>query len=459
MAGKNILIFSDGTGQAGGLLPDERRSNIYKLFRATRCGPDSSIDPAEQLTFYDPGLGTQTLGSGTLIRMGRWAYNKVSQAMGLGLTANIIDCYAAILTLWEPGDRICLFGFSRGAYTVRCLGGVLGLCGVPTTMKDGTPLRRDPQTTRAIAAEAVRHVYQHVSSPKDERYLGQRNALAGRFRAQHGSDADGKANAVPYFIGVFDTVAALGSPGLLLVLALGAVLLMAVASGLLALLAQTFWFWFGSLVAVAAVLAAIAFLKTYVKYAVGLEGYTVWETLHLTGLKMRFYDNQLNPDVAYAKHALAIDENRADFDRVPWTNEGMDNEGGRFEQVWFAGNHSDVGGSYPENEARLSDIALRWMVEAAQGVPYGIRIDGDVLQLYPSPAGPQHDECKSGRFGHLWKKGRRRVPEDAVLHPSVKERFAQLQVLHYNEMKPYRPPNLRGHREVRHYYEAAPHVA
>jgi Uncharacterized alpha/beta hydrolase domain (DUF2235) len=54
----NIVIYSDGTGQRGGLLFDERRSNIYKLFRATRCGPDSSVDPAEQLTFYDPGLGT-----------------------------------------------------------------------------------------------------------------------------------------------------------------------------------------------------------------------------------------------------------------------------------------------------------------------------------------------------------------------------------------------------------------
>jgi hypothetical protein len=42
---KNILIFSDGTGQAGGLRPDENRSNIYKLFRATRCGPDTEIDP------------------------------------------------------------------------------------------------------------------------------------------------------------------------------------------------------------------------------------------------------------------------------------------------------------------------------------------------------------------------------------------------------------------------------
>lgn len=208
MAGKNILIFSDGTGQAGGLLPDERRSNIYKLFRATRCGPDSSVDPAEQLAFYDPGLGTQALGSTMPVRLWRWVYNTVSQAMGLGLTANIIDCYAAILTLWEPGDRIYLFGFSRGAYTVRCLGAVLGLCGVPTTMKDGTPLRRDPQSTRAIADEAVKQVYQHVSSPKDKAYVEQRKALAARFRAQHGSDTAGKPNAVPYFIGVFDTVAA-----------------------------------------------------------------------------------------------------------------------------------------------------------------------------------------------------------------------------------------------------------
>ena len=53
---KNILIFSDGTGQAGGITPDENVSNIYKLFRATRCGPDSDIDPSEQVTFYDPGL-------------------------------------------------------------------------------------------------------------------------------------------------------------------------------------------------------------------------------------------------------------------------------------------------------------------------------------------------------------------------------------------------------------------
>ena len=55
---KNILIFSDGTGQAGGISFDERRSNIYKLYRATRVGPDSTINPAEQVAYYDAGLGS-----------------------------------------------------------------------------------------------------------------------------------------------------------------------------------------------------------------------------------------------------------------------------------------------------------------------------------------------------------------------------------------------------------------
>ena len=111
---KNILIFSDGTGQAGGITPDENVSNIYKLFRATRCGPDSNINPSEQLTFYDPGLGSQPDGGIFFAeRAYRWIHNVASQATGLGITLNIIDCYAAILQMWQPGDRIFLFGLAE----------------------------------------------------------------------------------------------------------------------------------------------------------------------------------------------------------------------------------------------------------------------------------------------------------------------------------------------------------
>ena len=67
----------------------------------------------------------------------------------------------------------------------------------------------------------------------------------------------------------------------------------------------------------------------------------------------------------------------------------------RFKQMWFAGSHSDVGGSYPETESRLSDIALAWMVGEAEYLPHPIRIDRSVLKLYPDAAGGQHNERKA----------------------------------------------------------------
>ena len=61
---KNIVIFSDGTGQAGGINFDEARTNVYKFYRACRVGPDSPVDPAKQVAFYDPGLGSAAYVAG-----------------------------------------------------------------------------------------------------------------------------------------------------------------------------------------------------------------------------------------------------------------------------------------------------------------------------------------------------------------------------------------------------------
>jgi uncharacterized protein (DUF2235 family) len=63
---RNILIFADGTGNEGGLLPDESRTNVYKLFCATRTGPDSNVDPLKQIAFYVQGIGTPVNGHTTL---------------------------------------------------------------------------------------------------------------------------------------------------------------------------------------------------------------------------------------------------------------------------------------------------------------------------------------------------------------------------------------------------------
>ena len=146
---RNILIFSDGTGEVGGYAFDEVRTNVYKLYRATRVGPDSCIDPREQVAFYDPGLGSGGDGSGFLgSRIARWIYNTASEATGLGITKNIIDCYAAIIRLAKPQDRIFFFGFSRGAYTVRSVAAVVTLCGIPTRNLDGGKLPLDQPNER-----------------------------------------------------------------------------------------------------------------------------------------------------------------------------------------------------------------------------------------------------------------------------------------------------------------------
>jgi uncharacterized protein (DUF2235 family) len=467
---KNILIFSDGTGQVGGLRPDERRSNIYKLYRATRCGPDTDIDPAEQLAYYDAGLGSMPPeGAFFVVRAYRWLHNLGSLATGLGITTNIVDCYAAILSMWEPGDRIFVFGFSRGAYTVRSLAAVLSMCGVPTTMADGTPLRRDTKSLKKIANEAVKNVYQHVSSPADEKYVEQRKAIALRFRQTYNSDVNGVPNANPYFIGVFDTVASLGSLPLGVAMTVGAFVLLGLTSWALSLLVP-FWTAAAVVGGIAAVIAGAWYTVSHLRFARGLKDYTLWQTLHFTALKMKFYDPHLDNEVRYARHALSLDENRKDFAIVKWgskSNKGpprKETDPDWLQQVWFAGNHSDVGGSYLENESRLSDISLKWMVHAAVNLPdatgptgHGLKISASLLQLRPDPLGPQHDEREPGfLWGIRWPKGLRRVDPEAALHSSVYVRAAAKQVPHFYEFAEYSPENLADHVKFQAAKAAAP---
>ena len=144
---KNIVIYSDGTGQDGGVRPEQRVSNIYKMYRASRVSFDSAVDPAAQVTFYDPGLGTD-IGSTAITAPVRFVQKLLSSIDGRGITTNIVDCYTFILDHYQPGDRILLFGFSRGAYTVRSVADLLRLCGVPTRTPDGLCRASDPKRAK-----------------------------------------------------------------------------------------------------------------------------------------------------------------------------------------------------------------------------------------------------------------------------------------------------------------------
>ena len=461
---KNIIIFSDGTGQSGGRLFDEPRSNIYKLYRATRNGPDSSVNPAEQRAFYDPGIGTLPKGAGLLGSVRAFIYNIVAQALGMGLTGNIIDCYAALVRTWRPGDRIFLFGFSRGAYTVRCLGGVIAQCGIPTA-DDGQPLKRDLNTSIRIAKEAVKRVYQHTPSrsrkaatERQKQLLDQREELAQRFRAKYGSGDPSGPNVFPHFIGVFDTVASLSNRiaiAFFVVIGAAVVAGLAAAGSWLLSLAGVSIDWatcVGVVVGAVAVLSLTMILWHRARWEIGLKNRKWWQILHFLGWRMRFYDKTLNINVRYARHALAIDETREAFDRVPWGTPGQWPERSKeqpewFEQIWFAGNHSDIGGSYPEDESRLSDVALKWMLDAA--VSAGLNYDPSVLRLYPDPTGPQHDETRKGVFRYaraIQREFRREVRSEARLHESVLQRFEAAEVLQYDLYRPYRPEQLSHHK-------------
>ncbi len=126
---KNIIIFPAETGQAGGITFDEARTNIYKPYPACHVVQDSEIDPSEQVAFYDPGLGSVTDCGHLHGKIAQILFNIASRATGLGITRNIVDCYAPLIRLYRDGDRSFLIGFSLGAFTVRSLGGALSFCG------------------------------------------------------------------------------------------------------------------------------------------------------------------------------------------------------------------------------------------------------------------------------------------------------------------------------------------
>lgn len=388
---KNILIFSDGTGQGGGVSFDERRSNIYKLYRATRVGPDSAINPAEQIAYYDAGLGSRPPSGGVIKAAVRVAHNFLSQATGFGLTTNIMDCYEMLVRLWRPGDRIFLFGFSRGAYTVRCLAGVLANCGIPTQLEGGGPMKYDAGTAHRLAKIAVKKVYQHTASVPREKatrrqneLMDQRLVLARKFCETYASRQE-DASEYPYFIGVFDTVATIASTSALVILELGVLFAATIAATALrffyppiSIVAETtfssalaraaaflhfepslWWPWLVAVLATVLIITLAWYVIEQVKFAPEADPKRPWRTLTIWFGRMTFEDKTLNDNVPYARHAISIDENRASFPRVGWgdpnsTRPYQDEDGIiTFQQFWFAGNHSDIGGSYPETESHL----------------------------------------------------------------------------------------------------------
>lgn len=167
---KNIVICCDGTSNEFG----DRKSNVVKLYKTLICNQ-------EQIAYYHPGVGT--MGSrNALSHIGKWWTRIIGLAFGYGLSDNVDDAYQFLMRNFEPGDKVYIFGFSRGAYTARALCGMLHIVGL---LRDGN---------EGLIPYAIRM----VKNKKID------FGIAFDFKKTFCRECK------PYFVGVLDTVSSLG---------------------------------------------------------------------------------------------------------------------------------------------------------------------------------------------------------------------------------------------------------
>lgn len=299
--GKNIIILSDGTGQKGGI---GSNTNVYKLFNMLedRTG--------KQIAYYDPGIGTD--------------WKKVTGSIaGRGISKNIIECYQFLFENFEANDQIFLFGFSRGAATVRSLSAFIHLFGI-------LPQSRSDLIKEAFKIYRIRNP--KVRLEKAEIFIQKHHTMWCKIK----------------FLGVWDTVAALGLP-------------------------------------------------------------VKWISAVIDSLfPHKFHSFELSDSVEFARQALAIDEERKTFSPVIWNQLKDDQETKRMKQVWFCGVHTDVGGGYAEEE--LSNISLKWMMQEAfsKGLIFYDKSPAyqKLLASEPNVNGTMHNEQKKfpGKFFKRMKR-------------------------------------------------------
>lgn len=327
----NIVVCADGTwNRPEEDLETDVPTNVLRLARAIKPASGAT----KQHVFYDWGLGSyhdKLMGGGT----------------GRGIHKNILDGYRYIVQNYAPGDKLYLFGFSRGAYIVRALCGLINNCGI----------------VKRADARLIAQAWRLYKSPAKQNMPSAKAATAFRETHSHRSRK-------VHFVGAWDTVGALGIP---------------------------------------------------------------FSLMGLFDCDDEFYDTKMGSNVAIARHALAIDEQREDFEPTIWRpRPGVD-----LKQVWFAGVHSDIGGSYPPDKQtglRASDLPLDWMVGE-------VRQAGLIVEPHLKASltdGKKAKLNKSRKHVFRLKAALHRSLElDAIpifVHPSVKFR--------YEQDPTYRPPQL-----------------
>ena len=284
---RHLIVCCDGTWNdpknedEGVLAP----TNVFKLFNAVNLTDDNT----QQLTRYQSGVGTEGLTDRAL-----------GGLVGAGLGEDICDCYHWLARKYQPDDKLFLFGFSRGAFTARSLAGMI--------CKFGIVNLAEQDDYYSIVKRVYHQGYRSGQDLSDIQFHEESNRV--------------------HFVGMWDTVGALGIPD---------------DKALLDLLDNP--------------------------------------------SRYQFHDTTLSDRIEYARHAVAIDEKRGSFAPTLWKTDKVRDKD-HLKQIWFPGVHSDVGGGYKEHG--LSDGALSWMIQESEeaGLTYQTNI---VSQIKPNACDILHD--------------------------------------------------------------------
>ena len=320
---KVIVVFSDGTGNSAARL---QRTNVWRLYQTLDTSEPTPAARAQgarqQIAYYDDGVGTSSFRPLALL----------GGVFGWGLKRNVLDLYTFLCRNYKEGDEIYAFGFSRGAFTIRLLVGLLskeGLLSCTPGCTEEELARYAPDAYRAYRRDLTRrHRSKRQFNPwRLHVFLLRmaRDKAIGAWRWLRGQKAYDEIEKIEIpkdsiaFVGVWDTVAAYGTP--------------------------------------------------FAELTHGIDHW-VWP--------LSMPDCKLSKKVKKACHALALDDERDTFHPLLWSEieeQSLIKKGevrdGRLQQVWFAGMHCDVGGGYADDG--LAHVALQWMMQEAEST--GLRFD------------------------------------------------------------------------------------
>jgi uncharacterized protein (DUF2235 family) len=377
---KRIAIFCDGTWNR--MSADEPTNVLTAVEAVLPMGADG----VPQVVHYNEGVGTSYV-------VNEWIETRLAGAFGWGLFDKMADAYRFLLFNYDPGDQIFIFGFSRGAFTARSLAGLIRKCGV-VPRANGRKIKQAFDFYQRKDAEPDEEDAQQFRMDNSPATIAKEQDRAWRIAKGADPEAVAKLPLLDLrYIGVWDTVAALGLP----------------------------------------------------------------KHLHLSKLTGRigsyeFHDTRLSSTVHSARHAVAVDENRLSFAPTLWTNLPTLNaghgDGTLYQQAWFPGHHGAVGGG--GGRRGLSNNALAWILEGAelQGLSFDTAtLDAARLKIDHFDF-LDNRETGPGWTEQFYRRAPRDVPLDGdTLAPSTLARLQRPGTaatgLETKAWEAYRPINLK----------------